>query len=111
MSIFREYKDLGYSVFAKVEEYRLDYRIYQINGTTVDGAPLYGCSHEDSIIGVQPDVIGDVKWDGCSNFIFTSENYLHACSRQELVNLGLILAACWDLAAENIQNWDAGLAK
>jgi len=44
---------------------------------------------------------GDVKWDGCSNWKFnTEEVMLHACSKDDLLRIGRILAACHDKAKE-----------
>lgn len=41
---------------------------------------------------------GFVKWDGCSNWM--TDDYAHFCERQQLLDLGFLLAALWDWAAE-----------
>jgi len=50
---------------------------------------------------------GEVKWDGCSNWTFKEQdrNMIHGCDRTDLVNLGLVLAACWDWTRELLPTW------
>ena len=52
---------------------------------------------------------GIVKWDGCSNWHFDEQDrvMLHGCSREDLTNLGELMAKCWDYAKENLESWDA----
>lgn len=50
---------------------------------------------------------GDVKWDGCSNWSFDDQEtcMLHFCSRNELENVGKIMAYCWDIAEQWFPNF------
>ena len=51
---------------------------------------------------------GSVKWDGCSNWYFDQQDrvMLHGCSRADLVNIGEVMAKCWDYARCNLESWD-----
>lgn len=43
---------------------------------------------------------GFIKWDGCSNWSFQTEQCMfHACDRERLVAVGEALAKCWDESA------------
>lgn len=49
---------------------------------------------------------GSVKWDECSNFNLGNDGYYHFCSKQEAVNVGVLLGRLYDWAARLIPNWD-----
>jgi hypothetical protein len=44
-----------------------------------------------------PTTIGDIKWDGCSNWDFT-ERSIHFCGRDGPLKLATAMAACHDHA-------------
>lgn len=49
-----------------------------------------------------PILNGQIKWDGCSHNYFGEEEmkgYIHGCSRKDMVRLGAIFDALFDLAA------------
>lgn len=46
-------------------------------------------------------LLGSIKWDGCSHNTFT-DNYIHACSRQEMTRLGRLFERLYDIAMELI---------
>jgi hypothetical protein len=56
------------------------------------------CTVVETIKEAMPEWTGHVKWDGCSNFIITGENYIHNCDREGLVKIGLALAKCYDIS-------------
>ncbi len=72
----------GHFVFADLHESKLS-----VNFTIFE--------HEEAD---EPMVSGSVKWDGCSNW--NTEECLHFCCRNQAKDLGDILAACYDWAAE-----------
>lgn len=47
---------------------------------------------------------GTVRFDGCSNWSLP-EAYVHFCSRQELLNLGVVLARCWEWTRDHLSTW------
>ena len=48
---------------------------------------------------VTPFCKGDVKWDGCTNFDFDDDDcMLHCCTKEDLVNIGVMLGRVYDLA-------------
>lgn len=48
---------------------------------------------------------GHVKWDGCSNWSFRDDVMLHFCSRDQLVDVGTLLALCFDYTSKVLPNW------
>ncbi len=97
----------GFTILATHYEYRTRFEVYKIAGTQDDGTLLYdrkgATSWPDPVETLdeaQMFLSGDVKWDGCSNWVFEEPPMIHFCSRQELVDVGLVLAACWDLATD-----------
>lgn len=55
---------------------------------------------------------GSVKWDGCSNMSFDAIKNgvnLHFCSRADAKAIGELLAACYDLAAEWMPQYEEDL--
>lgn len=115
--MIRHFRDLWYTVEATVGEYSVGFHIFKIEayeGLTQDDSPLYdkkeqefSGDHTSDITEAEVFCHGNVKWDGCSNWYFDSQDdcYLHGCEREHLVNIGLILAACWDMAKELCPNW------
>lgn len=110
--VTRTFPDLGYTVIAKVSEHVVDFMGYEISATSEDGTPLYGADFVESLAGQRPYFSGLVKWDGCSNWHFDEQEHcmLHACTRDDLLNLGKVLAACRDMTAELLPSWDADVA-
>ena len=51
---------------------------------------------------------GFVKWDGCSNWTINEAGWgvmLHACDKEGLTRIGLILGECWDMTRELCEKW------
>ena len=121
--MIKHFNNLGYSIVATVAEptqYHVEYAIYSHDGLMYDQSgnatvPIFhkrgsGCypdpveSLEDAGIAIK----GSVKWDGCSNWDFSSEEMIlfHGCNKQTLVNIGLILGEAWDWTKELIpETW------
>jgi len=113
--IIRHFKDLGYTVIAYPEEYFVKYDIYEIDCEDSDGAPNFHKAgspiHPDPVKNIEDAekyLNGDVKWDGCSNWFFDEQErgMLHGCDRNDLLNIGKIMASCWDLTKELCPKWD-----
>lgn len=84
----KEFTELGFRVIASPHDYHVDYQIYLLNDL------------DDEI-----ELGGHVKWDGCSNWTTNEDCMYHACSRQDIINIGLILAECYDWTKELCPNW------
>jgi len=118
----KHFPDMNYTVRAKVEESNVTYEIFRISATSLPNAEhpdvtyswrLNGSrtqpSFADNLDEAEVFVQGYVKWDGCSNWIFPENTYgcmFHACDKQTLVNIGLILGACHDWTSELLSCWD-----
>jgi len=53
---------------------------------------------------------GQVKWDGCSDWHFDEQDrgMLHSGTRDSLIDIGKLLAKCWDIAKEELgEKWQA----
>jgi hypothetical protein len=46
---------------------------------------------------VDPEIRGSIKWDGCSNFFFSSECF-HYCSKEQAQKIGVMLGRAYDEA-------------
>jgi len=78
----RNWPDIQASAKAMISDARIDFEV-SFNGA--------------------PEVVGWVKWDGCSDWKLVQPGYLHRCSGggpQDLRNIGEALARCWDWAHE-----------
>lgn len=107
-------ENLGMAIIAEPHEYRVDYSIRELVGESDTGEPLYqkrnSNSSPDPTLEIEESEIlieGHVKWDGCSNWDFklSQDCMYHACSMEELLNIGLVLATCWTMTKELCENW------
>jgi len=89
--VIKELSVDGFYVLATPSDYHVDYEVFDSRENT----------QGDDII-----LSGSVKWDGCSNWQTNEDCMLHACEREELVNIGLLMAECWDLTAELCPHWN-----
>lgn len=113
MKTINHYSDLGYSISMEHNENKCDFTIYQINhidqydGDDDDDVEVeyfyekkdsnneYTTNLDESVVFIK----GYVKWDGCSNWEVDNDDVMiHGCSRQHLVNVGEIMARCYDMA-------------
>ncbi len=95
------------------EEFKLNMDFELIHGSSgketyyhkvVDGC---SCLTEDPKAAT-PVVVGTVKWDHCTNYMFPEqeEAMLHACSREEFMELGAALTAVHEFAQKIIgEKW------
>lgn len=112
--VVEHYPDKWYTVVAEVYEYRVNFKVYHISGLrdgiTVGWPPIgsvCGGDWTDNIDNAEVYLHGRVKWDGCSDWHFDEQDrvMLHQCDRSGLVEMGEIMAICWDLAKREIANW------
>lgn len=118
--MIKHFNDLGYSIVADPKSHYVEYVILKHDGYDTDnrgnittpffhkkGSGMYPDIVED-ISNAEIAISGSVKWDGCSNWDFSSEemNMFHGCSREDLINIGLILGEAWVWTRELIDNWN-----
>lgn len=96
----------------EAKEYLFSFVAYSVastgeNGDDPDFERLGSESSYDrtpNLSEAQPFVSGDLKRDGCANFKFDEQEHvmLHTCSKEEAVEIGLLLGAIYDLADRTI---------
>jgi hypothetical protein len=113
----RNVTELDFTVVAEqeVDAYHVTYTVYDIEGYTPDGKPVWhkkdAPSYPDFVDTLEEaDVYlhGDVKWDGCSNWHFDEQDrcMLHGCSKKDVQRFGDVLAYCWEWTRELLPNFD-----
>jgi hypothetical protein len=112
MSLIQTFAALGYTVKATLHDYRVEYVIYEIAATDGDGMrPMYQNEKEEYVYSIDEAEVfahGHVKWDGCSNWMFddcTKNMMIHGCCREDIENIGKILAECWDWTERLLPNF------
>ena len=121
--IIKTFPEFDFTILAKVYEHYVDFAVYQIdfwaqsdplNAQSAYDKPLWhkkdASTRPDGVETLEEAVVylsGSVKWDGCSNWHFDEQDrcMLHGCSRDDLLNLGEIMAACWDITEEHCPGW------
>ena len=110
----KHFKDLGYFVVAEPHPYFVDYKIYQVEGVLASYEPIFhragSRSYPDPVDTFDESevyVSGSVRRDGCSNWHFDEQDraMLHGCTKFDLLNLGKILAECWEMTSDLCPNW------
>lgn len=115
--LIKHLDNLGCSIVAKPDEYHVEYEIYAHEGYGYndDDVHYYHKKGADSFDPV-PDYHdaeyvfkGSVKWDGCSNWDLNPiDCQFHGCSKEHLINIGLILGEAWEWTKELIPNtWNS----
>ena len=115
----KEYVLLGwwYTIVADIQDYRVDFIVYKIKAldeTIEHDCPFYQKSEDmngetTSVLQeAQIFLHGFVKWDGCSNWCFDQQDIamIHCCSKEDLLNIGNVMAKCWEIAEEHCPNFD-----
>lgn len=106
MSVVKVFDDLKFTVIAEAQSHSVDFKIYDIasydTGTKV---PMYEVDINKQTTEIDKALVfahGFVKWDGCSNWFFDTqeEGMIHGCSRSDIERIGAILAECWDWTVE-----------
>ena len=120
MSEIINYPELGFTIKLTPYDYYVEYEIYNIVGECISNnneKNYYYNRNEyissDDIVNnvyeAEKFIIGSVKWDGCSNWSFIEEKtsgcMYHFCNKQELENVGKILAECWELTKQHCKKW------
>lgn len=60
---------------------------------------------------LESDIVGHVKWDGCSNWRTEGPNYaLHFCGPEGLDAFAALLKRCYRLTQEHCPNFDSPIA-
>lgn len=107
--VVKRFDELGFTVVAEPDDYRVYYGVYIHEGVSEKGDPLY---HEagsstypcpvEAIEEAEAYLHGEVKWDGSSNWYFDEQErrMLHGCDKQDILRLGQILVECWDWTSE-----------
>lgn len=117
--LIKHFDDIGFSVVAEHREIWLyvEFKVYEQAGIGSDGTHYFSIEEdngeslrEDKIEDADVFLNGSVKWDGCSNWMFDEQErgWIHACSRDDLVNMGEVMARCRDLAATLLPSWCGG---
>jgi hypothetical protein len=61
--------------------------------------PLFGDNCEDGETPKTPFWVGSIKWDGCSNWDFrTNECMAHFCGPKHATSIGRLMGKLYDLA-------------
>jgi hypothetical protein len=105
----KTFPDLHYTVVATPYSHYVEYKMYKVSGFGMDGTPVYGPKFLEDINEAKLFMHGSVKWDGCSNWWFEDmgrNSYIHSCSKEDLLDIGKIMAECWDWTATLCPEWD-----
>jgi len=115
-SKIKHFKELNFTVVAKIHDLYVDYNIYEINGWLEDDLPAYVKDGASSNLDYVEDteyatvfIEGHVKWDGCSNWMFQEcldNTYIHGCSKSDITRIGLILGECYDWTKELLTSFE-----
>jgi len=92
------FEDLGYYAQYKVFDYRIEFTVY---GLAYLEPPWLYQGEMGPVMTLEEAVValtGTVKWDGCSDWDFKTDECLqHFCERDHLIEFGELLARLWDL--------------
>ena len=111
------FDDIGYTVKHRLHENKCSMN-FEVFKTYMDEGKRYLCggplieeyeAAEQNLEAKHMFLEGFVRWDGCTNYIASEHRtnmMSHACTREELVNVGTLLGRVWDLAAEEIPSFD-----
>jgi len=100
-----------FEIIAEKHQYHIEFKIYSIEGITLDGDILYHKKNSqvwpDPVRNIDESEIfchGSVKWDGCSNWHFDEQDrcMLHAGSKDGIVDLFKPLLECWEIAKKEL---------
>lgn len=119
--LIKVFEELEFVVVATPSTHHISFKIYHVEGwqETNEGSdvwnrPLFHKADSptspdpvDKMEDAEVYLHGDVKWDGCSNWIFDEQErcMLHGCRRKDVQRFGDILSACWDWAKELLPNF------
>ena len=114
----KEFHSTNFFVKARAFNAYVEYQIYEIISKRDNGQGGLMFAKKDwatlpadlveSIDEAQVFAHGTVKWDGCSNWHFDEQDncMLHGCTRHALINIGEVLAQCWDWTNALLPNFE-----
>ena len=102
-----------YLIVGEPGAYEAEFKVYEIVSRKEDGTPYFrtgkcGPSETEDFSKAEVFASGFVKWDGCSNWNFDANEgvMMHGCRRTDLLDWGLVLAKCWDMAEDLVDYWN-----
>jgi hypothetical protein len=120
----RDFNDLDFTVIATpINEAVWRFELYEIvsrhqaNGNAYEpfDVPNFPQKGGNGPGDCTPDIsdaivyaTGEIKWDGCSNWLFNHDEagWYHYCGRKQIQSLARVMEACWLWAGELISGWD-----
>lgn len=86
----------------EVYDYKIEFRIFEKDGIEYDTTSMIDLSLDVGDLFIE----GEVRWDGCSNWNFHTEECMHhQCERTGLICIGETLADCFDVAKKKCPDW------
>lgn len=114
--IIERFEDYG--IVASPRSHVIDFTVKEITGEHVSGAGimpgawLYGPNGGTSDFDVaEPFLTGFIKWDGCSNWDFHTDDCLrHFCGKVHATSIGRLMDRLYQIASERVESYDAETA-
>lgn len=106
------FDDIGYSASCDIREHYATFIVYGIaRYLQPENLRSYeketGGGFTENISEAHSDLSGSIKWDGCSNWnMMPDEARLHFCSREDAINLGVLLGRLYNIAKAEIPRAD-----
>lgn len=98
-SLRRDWMEMNASATAVVHSHHVEFKVFMHEGIEFDADG----SHTPVLNDADPEITGEVRWDGCSNW--HPAQCIHFCTRESIPQLGLAMQACWDWARELLPNF------
>ena len=108
-AITKTFEDIRYTVTMIPSEYHVDFTAYSIVGVEAETTrPLYWPYGASTAFPGTTDpnqaewlVRGSIKWDGCSDLEFNSEDCaIHLCGPTDAIEIGVLLGRVYEMARE-----------
>lgn len=111
----------GYTICCELHKLRVEFHVFQIVGWLKEDAQRLLYLKKDSIdpyetveeiMNAEKCIHGYVKWDGCSNWDFhTDEVLMHFCGRRAAMAFGKVLDRMYQIAREKLEAYDLSIAE
>ena len=115
MTQIRVMRDIGFTVMVDntTNTHVVNYKVYRHTDPGNDDIHVHyrregGDNSMDTTMDIhQAEVIaeGNVKWDGCSNWLFEQNAWTHFCDRRMITQFGAVMDRRWDMTAEYCVHW------
>lgn len=83
-------------------------------GRAVPGSWTYqdiNCEFVDDFDSSETFLSGSIKWDGCSNWNFHTDQCMrHFCGRDDATSIGRLMTRLYEIAAERVPHYDREIA-